>query len=141
MSANIVNEAIFKSDNRRFFLKTLSEACEKTGGRVKAWVLMKNPAMVMFSASVNRAAPVRAQDGQLESQAAAGRSAGLREKLERAPPELLRRVRPAAGAEQGSEEPASRRENLQALGPHHSSSAGKKLAGVWRSEETGSAQP
>jgi len=36
-------EAIFKDDDdRRFFLKTLSEACAMTGWRVHAWVLMGN---------------------------------------------------------------------------------------------------
>ena len=36
-------EAIFlDDDDRRFFLKTLSEACECTGWRVHAWVLMGN---------------------------------------------------------------------------------------------------
>lgn len=36
-------EAIFRDDlDRRFFLRTLSEACGKTGWRVHAWVLMGN---------------------------------------------------------------------------------------------------
>jgi putative transposase len=36
-------EAIFlDDDDRRFFLKTLSEACGRTGWRVHAWVLMGN---------------------------------------------------------------------------------------------------
>ena len=36
-------EAIFlDDDDRRFFLKALSEACERTGWRVHAWVLMGN---------------------------------------------------------------------------------------------------
>jgi putative transposase len=36
-------ETIFKDDDdRRFFLKALSEACEMTGFRVHAWVLMGN---------------------------------------------------------------------------------------------------
>ncbi len=36
-------EAIFlDDDDRRFFLQALSEACEKTGWRVHAWVLMGN---------------------------------------------------------------------------------------------------
>ena len=36
-------EAIFLDDEeRRFFLQALSEACEKTGWRVHAWVLMGN---------------------------------------------------------------------------------------------------
>lgn len=36
-------EAIFKDDDdRRFFLKTLSDACGMTGWRVHAWVLMGN---------------------------------------------------------------------------------------------------
>ena len=36
-------EAIFRGDDdRRLFLKTLGEACEKTGWRIHAWVLMGN---------------------------------------------------------------------------------------------------
>jgi REP-associated tyrosine transposase len=36
-------EAIFlDDDDRRFFLQCLAEACEKTGWRVHAWVLMAN---------------------------------------------------------------------------------------------------
>ena len=36
-------EAIYRDDDdRRFFLKTLGEACGKTGWRVHAWVLMSN---------------------------------------------------------------------------------------------------
>jgi putative transposase len=36
-------EAIFlDEEDRRFFLHTLSEACEMTGWRVHAWVLMEN---------------------------------------------------------------------------------------------------
>ena len=36
-------EAIFGDDvDRRFFLKTLGEACGMTGWRVHAWVLMGN---------------------------------------------------------------------------------------------------
>ena len=36
-------EAIFlDDDDRRFFLQCLAEACEKTGWRVNAWVLMAN---------------------------------------------------------------------------------------------------
>ncbi len=36
-------EAIFHDDgDRHFFLKTLGEACERTGWRVHAWVLMNN---------------------------------------------------------------------------------------------------
>ena len=36
-------EAIFHDDDdRRFFLHTLSQACEMTGWRVQAWVLMRN---------------------------------------------------------------------------------------------------
>src|SRR5437870_4946261 len=36
-------ETIYKDDDdRRFFLKTLSEACGMTGWRVHAWVLMGN---------------------------------------------------------------------------------------------------
>lgn len=34
-------EAIFRGDdNRRFFLHALGQACERTGWRVLAWVLM-----------------------------------------------------------------------------------------------------
>src|SRR6266481_2567508 len=34
---------IFHDDvDRRFFLQTLGEACERTGWRVHAWVLMRN---------------------------------------------------------------------------------------------------
>jgi len=36
-------ERIFADDiDRRFFLKALDEACERTGWRVHAWVLMSN---------------------------------------------------------------------------------------------------
>ena len=36
-------EAIFEDEtDRRFFLKCLSEACERTGWQVHAWVLMSN---------------------------------------------------------------------------------------------------
>jgi REP element-mobilizing transposase RayT len=36
-------EAIYADDDdRRFFLKTLGEACAMTGWRVHAWVLMSN---------------------------------------------------------------------------------------------------
>ncbi len=36
-------ESIYRDDDdRRFFLKTLAQACEKTGWRVHAWVLMGN---------------------------------------------------------------------------------------------------
>jgi putative transposase len=36
-------EAIFHDDDdRRFFLHTLAQACEMTGWRVHAWVLMGN---------------------------------------------------------------------------------------------------
>jgi hypothetical protein len=38
---------IFKDDHdRRFFLKTLGEACEMTGWQVHAWVLMSSAANV-----------------------------------------------------------------------------------------------
>ena len=33
-------EDIFHDDDRRFFLHTLSQACEMTGWRVHAWVLI-----------------------------------------------------------------------------------------------------
>jgi REP element-mobilizing transposase RayT len=36
-------EAIYRDDDdRRFFLKTVAEACGRTGWRVHAWVLMSN---------------------------------------------------------------------------------------------------
>jgi REP element-mobilizing transposase RayT len=36
-------ERIFRDDfDRRFFVKTLGEACARTGWRVHAWVLMSN---------------------------------------------------------------------------------------------------
>jgi putative transposase len=36
-------ERIFHDDvDRRFFLQSLGEACERTGWRVHAWVLMRN---------------------------------------------------------------------------------------------------
>ena len=42
-------EAIFMDDeDRRFFLKCLSEACEKTGWLVHAWVLMGNHYHLFF---------------------------------------------------------------------------------------------
>jgi putative transposase len=36
------NPSYLDDDDRRFFLKTLAQACEKTGWRVPAWVLMSN---------------------------------------------------------------------------------------------------
>jgi REP element-mobilizing transposase RayT len=36
-------EAIYRDDeDRRYFLKVLSEACGRTGWRIHAWVLMSN---------------------------------------------------------------------------------------------------
>jgi REP element-mobilizing transposase RayT len=39
---NRKNEIFVDDDDRRFFLKCLSEVCEKTGWKVHAWVLMPN---------------------------------------------------------------------------------------------------
>jgi putative transposase len=36
------NPIYLDDDDRRFFLKTLAQTCEKTGWRVHAWVLMSN---------------------------------------------------------------------------------------------------
>ena len=35
-------DIFFNDDDRRFFLKTLSDACGRTGWKVHAWVLMNN---------------------------------------------------------------------------------------------------
>jgi len=35
-------EVIYLDDDRRYFLKTLAEACSITGWNVHAWVLMDN---------------------------------------------------------------------------------------------------
>jgi len=43
MSRGDRGEPIFRDDlDRRLFLKTLAEACEKTDWQVHAWCLMKN---------------------------------------------------------------------------------------------------
>lgn len=43
MSRGDRREAIFEDDeDRRMFLRTLTEACEKSGWKIYAWVLMSN---------------------------------------------------------------------------------------------------
>ena len=44
-------EAVFRDDrDRETFLRTLSQACERTGWRVHAWVLMTNHYQVLMEA-------------------------------------------------------------------------------------------
>jgi REP element-mobilizing transposase RayT len=45
-------EIFFDDGDRRFFLKTLAEACERTGWRVHAWVLMKNHYHILIETPV-----------------------------------------------------------------------------------------
>jgi len=66
-------EAIFlDDDDRRFFLNCLSEACEKTGWLVHAWVLMGNHYHLFLEIAANVSLAINRSDWKkLETRAPA----------------------------------------------------------------------